>query len=178
MQEYIRMFQTENFEQVRIELRYSDQPHKNYFEQWFDMPAHLGCECNPVVFPRAWRQLRHIDFDESAWLVALERVDAVYGSHDYKDLVLQIRHYLKDYLDSESVSQLPTPEEMAGRMNVSSEPLIHRLGEVSLSYRDMLDKVLKKRALEMPGAPDHSVQYIATRLGYSDAKSFRRAFKW
>lgn len=177
MQEYIRMFQTDGFGQARIELRYSDQLHKDYFEHWFDMPVQLGCERNAVVFPRAWRQLRNIDFDESAWLVALERVDAVYGNQDEENLVLQVRRYLTECLDSESVKKLPTAEEMASRLNVSSRTLIRGLGDASLSYREMLDEVLKKRALEMLGVAEHSVQYIASRLGYSDAKSFRRAFR-
>jgi len=177
LQEYIRMFQPGDFEGAHVELRDSGQAHKKYFAQWFDMPVQLDCERNAVVIPRAWRQLRNMDFDESAWLSALKRVEAVYGTFDENDVVTLVRRYLIDCLDAVSMRPLPSAEEMASRLNISSRTLIRRLGEAELSYRHLLDEVLKKKALEMIGAADYRVHYIATRLGYSDAKSFRRAFK-
>lgn len=177
MQEYIRMFQTDSFGDARVELRYCDQPHREYFKQWFDIPVHLDCERNAVVIPRSWRQLKNIDFDESAWLGALERVEAVYGAMEQDDVLAQVRRYLVDCLDAENIRSLPSAEEMARRLNISSRTLIRRLAESDLNYRRILDQVLKKKALEMIGAPDYPIHYIATRLGYADAKSFRRAFK-
>lgn len=177
LQEYVRMFQIDTFEGTRIELKHDDQPHKEYLNKWFDMPVHLGCDCNAVVFPRAWRQLNNIDFDESAWLVALERVEAAYGSYKEDDMATQVSRHLVECLDSEKMRRLPTAEDMAMRLNISSRTLIRRLGNLQLSYRRILDDVLKARAKEMLSAPDYRVDYIATRLGYSDAKSFRRAFK-
>lgn len=175
MQEYVRIFQTGSLAGARVELSYTNPPHQRYYDRWFDCPVVLGCQRNALIIPRAWRQLINLDFNESAWLGALERCEATYPLLD--DVRAVVTKYLNTAIESDQTKPLPTAEEMAKRFNVSARTLIRRLRDGKTSYRQLLDDVLKKKALEMIAAPDYPVHYIAARLGYSDPKSFRRAFK-
>jgi AraC-like DNA-binding protein len=66
---------------------------------------------------------------------------------------------------------------LAKRLGMSERTLQRRLGDEDLSYRDLVDDVRKKLALELMRAAEHTLQDIAFRLGYSHLASFNRAFK-
>lgn len=67
-------------------------------------------------------------------------------------------------------------ELVAAKLSISVATLRRRLAARSLSFRSLLDEVYKEQAVNLLHER-HSLLSIAERLGYSDERSFKRAFK-
>jgi len=90
------------------------------------------------------------------------------------DIVLAIRNMLRMM-----PGPLPSLEAMAERFCVSSRTLKRRLADRDTSYREILESVLKDRAIQLLRYTNQSVSEIAYELGYADLSNFSRAFrKW
>jgi AraC-like DNA-binding protein len=76
-------------------------------------------------------------------------------------------------------SRLPLPniEVVASELNLSIRTLRRRLEALGIQYIDLKQSVLNTRALELLLSNKRSLQQISWELGYSDYKSFSRAFK-
>ncbi|MBA5638734.1 AraC family transcriptional regulator [Duganella sp. LX20W] len=73
----------------------------------------------------------------------------------------------------------PSLEAAAQLFNLTPRTLHRRLLEEGTSYRDVLDEVRHKLALEHLQAGKLTIQEIAYQLGYTDTANFRRAFiRW
>lgn len=73
----------------------------------------------------------------------------------------------------------PSLEVAAQLFNLTPRTLHRRLLEEGTSYRDVLDEVRHKLALEHLQAGKLTIQEIAFQLGYTDTANFRRAFiRW
>jgi len=90
------------------------------------------------------------------------------------DIVLAIRNMLRM-----TPGPLPSLEAMAERFCVSSRTLKRRLADRETSYREIVEAVLKDRAIQLLRYTNQSVSEIAYELGYADLSNFSRAFrKW
>jgi len=73
----------------------------------------------------------------------------------------------------------PGANEMATRLGLSLRTLQRRLTETGKNYQAIIDEVRASLAMELLEHTSLSVAEIATRMGYSEAASFRKAFrKW
>lgn len=71
----------------------------------------------------------------------------------------------------------PNPVELARALQISERTLRRGLKEMNTSYQEMLDKARCEHASQLLIGTDMSIVEIAKRLGYSEDRSFRRAFK-
>ena len=110
-----------------------------------------------------------------------------------QDLVVMAQEICEDELKSmsqaSSVSQtvvqafnhvdghLPTVEEIAATLNISSATLKRKLKLEGQSFRDIKDASLHKKANKLLKETHQSIENIAEQLGYSDASNFAKAFK-
>ena len=62
-------------------------------------------------------------------------------------------------------------------LGTSSRTLQRRLGEIGLSFRDVVDEVRERRARAYLTDPALSTTDIARLLGYAEVSAFLRAFK-
>ena len=76
-----------------------------------------------------------------------------------------------------SSDQLPTLEEVADTLHVSTRTLKRRLQEEGRNFRALVDHVLCERATQMLQEEGLSVSEVAFRLGYNDVSNFSRAFR-
>lgn len=67
--------------------------------------------------------------------------------------------------------------EMAQLLEMSPATLKRRLGEMGLTYGQLVDESRLIRALYYLAEPEQDAQSIATSLSFSDASNFRRSFK-
>ncbi|WP_298451128.1 AraC family transcriptional regulator [uncultured Marinobacter sp.] len=88
------------------------------------------------------------------------------------DLALAVRNLLRLM-----PGPLPSLEVMAERFCVSSRTLKRRLADRETSYREIVESVLKDRAIQLLRYTNQSVSEIAYELGYADLSNFSRAFK-
>lgn len=73
----------------------------------------------------------------------------------------------------------PSADQMAERLGMSLRTLQRRLAETGKSYQALIDEVRASLAVEFLERTSLSVAEIAARTGFSEASSFRKAFrKW
>ncbi|MGO1749064.1 MAG: helix-turn-helix domain-containing protein [Marinobacter sp.] len=90
------------------------------------------------------------------------------------DLAMAVRNMLRMM-----PGPLPSLETMAERFCVSSRTLKRRLADKETNYREIVEVVLKDRAIQLLRYTNQSVSEIAYELGYADLSNFSRAFrKW
>lgn len=77
----------------------------------------------------------------------------------------------------QSDERLPTLEEVASALHVSTRTLKRRLQEEGRNFRALVDHVLQARAKQMLQQDGLSVSEVAFCLGYNDVSNFSRAFR-
>jgi AraC-like DNA-binding protein len=75
-----------------------------------------------------------------------------------------------------SQSRLPTIEQVACEIGITSRTLQRRLAEVRTSYRDIVSSARHERAKDLLSETEVPICEIATRLGYATPGAFSRAF--
>jgi AraC-like DNA-binding protein len=68
-------------------------------------------------------------------------------------------------------------DEVARILRTSDRSLRRALSQAGTSYQEVADEVLRMRAEEWVRTSGAKVEHIAQELGFTDARSFRRAFK-
>jgi AraC-like DNA-binding protein len=68
-------------------------------------------------------------------------------------------------------------DEVARALQTSTRSLRRALRQMGTSYQDIADEMLRARAEERVRSGHAKVEQIAQELGFTDARSFRRAFK-
>ena len=68
-------------------------------------------------------------------------------------------------------------DQMAARFNQSPRNLRRQLQSAGVTYRGLVDETRYRQAQHLLSSTRLSVESVALRLGYADARSFRTAFK-
>ncbi|MGM0768167.1 MAG: helix-turn-helix domain-containing protein [Pseudomonadota bacterium] len=129
-----------------------------------------------MVFPKELLNVRMRLADAEASRMARDQCEFELQKalKDQGDITLAIRNMLRMM-----PGPLPSLEDMAERFCVSSRTLKRRLAEKDTSYREIVELVLKDRAIQLLRYTNQSVSEIAYELGYADLSNFSRAFrKW
>jgi transcriptional regulator GlxA family with amidase domain len=71
----------------------------------------------------------------------------------------------------------PGPEDLAEALQISQRTLRRCLDEIGTSYQSLADAARCKHATELLEGTNLSINDIAIRLGFSDGRALRRAFK-
>jgi len=71
----------------------------------------------------------------------------------------------------------PTLEDVARALQTSPRSLRRSLQQMGTSFQEIVDEVLRARAEQQVRAGEAKLEQIAHDLGFSDVRSFRRAFK-
>lgn len=83
-----------------------------------------------------------------------------------------VRHQIR-----QQTGRLPTIEQIADQLNLSSRTLKRRLSEAGTSYQHLKDSERFRKAIALLETGRDSLEVIADTLGYSDASNFSKAFK-
>ncbi len=129
-----------------------------------------------MVFPRGLLDVRMRLADADASRMAREQCEFELQKaiREQGDITLAIRNMLRLM-----PGPLPSLEAMAERFCVSSRTLKRRLAEKETTYREIVEAVLKDRAIQLLRYTNQSIGEIAYELGYADLSNFSRAFrKW
>jgi AraC-like DNA-binding protein len=73
--------------------------------------------------------------------------------------------------------RIPSVEEVARALHVSTRTLKRKLAAEETSFTELLDRERHDAALRLLRTPELSLEEIASKLGYSNATSFARAFR-
>jgi AraC-like DNA-binding protein len=86
--------------------------------------------------------------------------------------VLQVRRRIQA-----ARGKAPEVAQIARELQTSERSLRRGLAELGTSYQQLLDDARRERALEWTRSTAMPFDQLASQLGFSDVRSFRRAFK-
>jgi AraC-like DNA-binding protein len=156
-----------------IDFAYPEPTDRTPYERCFGCAVNFGAEANRIVFDAAALQLPLLHASPFSKATATMLCDQFLQKHPTEsDLAVRVRHLL-----IESGLRIRHEEELASRLCLSPRTLRRQLAAGGQTFQRILDSAREQLACQMLGAPSLKVEDVAERLGYSDARTFRRAFK-
>ena len=92
---------------------------------------------------------------------------------DKQSFAMKARSVIRGLL----IEGIPRKEMVAKRLGLSERTMQRKLKEFDTSYQSLLDSVRLEQGKELLGNTQLSIQEIASRLGFSEPRSFHRVFK-
>lgn len=162
-----------DFPLLGIDLAYPKPPHAARYKELTSSPVRFGRPITQVRFDAALLDQKLLSQDP-ATMRAAERycevgLSAAGGS---EGLAVKVRRALES-----SPGNYPTLPKLAKSLDISQRTLRRDLVAMGTSYQSMLDIVRCKHATELLVGTDMSVNDIAEKLGFSEGRALRRAFK-
>ncbi|MGP4844544.1 helix-turn-helix domain-containing protein [Marinobacter sp. 1Y8] len=161
---------------VSVKLTCSEPAYYSRFAAQLPVSFEYGAESEMMVFPKDFMNIRMrlADADASEMARSQCEFELQKALKEQGDIVLAIRNMLQL-----TPGPLPSLEAMAERFCVSSRTLKRRLADRDTTYREIVESVLKNRAIQLLRYTNQSISEIAYELGYADLSNFSRAFrKW
>ena len=90
---------------------------------------------------------------------------------------LSITHRIRQILGSDFRQELPSFEELTGRLNMSPRTLRRRLEKEGTSYQRIKDNARRDVAITLLSREGLTVSEVAEQVGFSDPSAFHRSFK-
>lgn len=156
----------------RVNLDYPRPSYAARYAEITSAPVHFDCHAIEVVFAAS-----AMDFDLSFGdpLTAIEAkrlCDFELSQMPGTGLLEQARSLL-----AKTPGEYPTFQGLARELGTSARSLRRALARLGSSYQTLLFEVRREHALDYIRSTHLSVEGLAQRLGFSDARAFRRAFK-
>jgi AraC-like DNA-binding protein len=143
------------------------------YRRLFNCPVRFGCKDDTLVIPKRLllHPLPHPQPEFRELFRDMCRQTLATLTED-RGLVAAIKARLQL-----EVAAMPSLEQMASMLGLSSRTLRRRLRLVGTTYQSLLDEIRYREARRFLMSTRDTVESIATRLGYADARSFRTACK-
>ena len=161
------------FELGYIELSFPRPAHGDFYESLFGCPVRFGAGRNRLGFDAANLGIPLPRADILAFQVCdrlcasmLEEMKVASGpAREVRDMLLS------------APGDFPSLSDIAERLYTTPRTLRRRLAEQGTSYQQILNDVRKGLALKFLRETRLSMEEIAERVGFSDSRNFRHAFK-
>jgi AraC-like DNA-binding protein len=154
-------------------MRFAPPAHADSYRVLFDGPTHFNATKHGLQFDAGYLALP-VRRDEAALQHMLQRA-----------LLLTVRPYRRDRLLVEKVRQTlaqhpehsRNADDLAAWLNMSARTLHRQLQEEGASLQQLKDSVREQRARTLLLRTRKPLKQIANEVGFSNEKSFIRAFK-
>ncbi len=164
--------------QAALELDYPETAHADRCRAYFPFPVRFAGARNALVIPTAWRALRNLGHVESTWVHALAQCEATMASSVERETLGRVRACLASGFERvDRLRPLPTLDDVAASLHITSRTLIRRLHRLGTSYRDATDEFLRVRARELLANDQLKIKQVAAALGFDSPANFGKAFK-
>lgn len=161
-----------------LELDYPATAHADRCRAYFPFPVCFAAARNALVIPAAWRELRNLGHVESTWDHALAQCEATMASSVERETLGRMRACLASGFECEGrLRPLPTLDEVASSMHLTSHTLIRRLRKLGTSYSEATDEFLSVRARELLTNDEMKIKQVAAAMGFDSPANFGKAFK-
>jgi len=163
----------ESIDLLSIYFQYPEPENIAEYRRVFNCPLYFSSAENKVSINPQQLQLPILQANPLS-LAAAERmcIEFLEANPAVSDLVMQVRQLIL-----EKQNQFLSEAAVAERMNITSRTLRNRLQKLGTSYQVILDDLREQIAKTDLINSTFNIGAIAERLDYSDARSFRRAFK-
>lgn len=162
----------------RIPLReagfpYGPPPHRDVYPLMFPGPVQFGTAAAGFNFDAQYLRLP-LRRDENNLQQMLQRALPLTVLQYRRDrlLVQKVRQIMKTQTDESC-----TAEILAERLHVSTRTLHRQLREEGASLQELKDEARRERAIEFLHRTSRPIKQVAQAVGFSNEKSFSRAFK-
>jgi AraC-like DNA-binding protein len=159
---------------VELLLSYGAQPHHRELAELFEGVIHFDAPCNALRVPAEVLDIP-LQGDPHLQRLARGQLDAQLKElqpEAPRSLVEQVRERLGARLGGDA-----SLVRIAVDLNMNARTLQRQLDAEQQSFQKLLDEARHAQAIKLLSDPARSVEGLATRLGYADAASFRRAFR-
>ncbi len=157
----------------RIELTYPKPGHAAIYRDFFRCHVQFGAPVNRMICESNWLAVRLNGYDRiTCGLVRKQLGGLIRHPTDQNDIL--------EFVNTRLYAGLSNPltlVQVAQEVNMSERTLRRHLNAENVSYSELLDKTRFERAQDLLRNTKLSIDEIGRAVGYSDARSFRRAFK-
>jgi len=170
---YGRALAGADFKPIAVEFMHAAPDYLSEYQRLLGPEVRFGCLHNRMLIDVQWLDVNLPNHHALALrqAVALLELEAA-QVHQKLDLIQAVERAIARDLSSGSHI-----EKIAGDLNMSSRTLRRRLTEHALTFEALLEQVRQARTMSLLGNPDMPIERITEEVGYSDVRSFRRAFK-
>jgi AraC-like DNA-binding protein len=156
-----------------LEVAYPEPAHAERYRQMFACPVHFARARNRAQIERRWLNVPIAT--HSAVMVA--QLGALLEKQaEAKALPPRSTAAVEQLLLRSSNARLSI-DQVAGALQLSVRTLRRRLSEDGTSFRELCERIRAQTAQRLIAEQGMTVAAAAEQLGFSDARSFRRAFK-
>ncbi len=161
------------FKPLRVDLAQPRPDNEEVYSRFFRCPVRFDAGGNRLVVEAHWLGARLPGYDRLTCGLVRQQLDTLLerplGRHDLVESVANRMRF--------AIEEQPLQREVATQVNVSERTLRRRLERQATTYRALRDETRYERARDLLANADMSIAEVATAVGYSDARAFRRAFK-
>ncbi|MDI1260198.1 AraC family transcriptional regulator [Aquabacterium sp.] len=155
-----------------LDFSYSKPEHEDALHKFFQAPIQFGQNTNRLAIAADWLDVELPTADAVVFTHVTELLKRELAEFQQFDICQTIERVISGRLESP-----PKLTEVAASLGTSERTLRRQLAQMGMSYQTLTDKVYKSKAVEFLQSSDASVADVATSLGFSDVRNFRRAFK-
>lgn len=160
--------------EIQFEHAPASDTSKAYLETLLGCPIRYEAPEIRVVVPRSLLDISLNAYSGDAMRVAEELArQQLAQQQTHQSIVQQIKLQVRTLMAGSS----PRREIVADRLGISVRTLDRRLADAGLSWQQLLDSLRAQLAQEFLSEGTLTVQDIANRLGFADARSFQRRFR-
>lgn len=157
---------------LRIELAYERRAIDEY-QRFFGCDILFNCDTNQILLDKNDMKIPIRSSDQSMF----ERFNAMLEEKQALMAGNSTAANLKQVLFMQFKGRIPTIEEAAAALQISTRSLQRKLSLEQTSFREVAGAIRKDIALQLMQNPSIKIAEVADILGYSDATAFRKAFK-
>ena len=160
---------------IQLWLSYPEQAHHRELASLFEGHIVFDAPCIRIAAPLELLDRPMPGDPHLASLVRKQldaRLDDTRHTHTPRALIERVRERVAARLDHDA-----SLSRIARDLRMSARTLQRQLEAEGASFDAEVEQIRRAHALKSIGETEQSVACIATRLGYADASSFRRAFR-
>lgn len=157
---------------IRVEMKAPRPSPISEYERVFSVQPTFRSRKNVLTFRKAELHSPILSYDESLFK-SFESLLRKKGNKEGQS----VRDRLRSLIMVEFNGQVPAIEIAASAFNLTTRSLQRKLDAEGTSYREIAASIKGELARELLASKNTKVSEVARLLGYSEASSFRRAFK-
>jgi len=160
---------------IAVEFKHQQIGEIAAYERAFGVKPKFGSSQNALLLPSKFlyeTAVPNAD-DKLLKILTVHAKDILAKMPDQEDLVGLVSALIVDHLSD----GVPAANEISKELGMSGRTMARRLAEKGRSFRDIVDDIRHKLAIEYVNNPDLRLSEIAYLLGYSEVSAFNHAFK-
>ncbi|WP_394823925.1 AraC family transcriptional regulator ligand-binding domain-containing protein [Pendulispora albinea] len=174
---FLRRWSGHDFPAREVYFQHPRPARTGAYERWFRCPMHFDHPCNAIAFDRDVAALPLLSaqadvatyLEEQASLLLANAPSAAPDESSLESIRAAVRAGVHEGRAHLTV--------VARRLGIGPRHLQRLLAKHDLEYRTLLDEARHATALPLVAETDMPFEIIAERVGFTEARAFRRAFR-